>query len=52
MEIAVDANIFLNVKNKEEPFYTYSIGGESPVVYGGDEPLVDNHSTVNRGNSL
>lgn len=24
MEIVVDANIFLNVKNKEEPFYPYS----------------------------
>ncbi len=24
MEIVVDANVFLNVKNKEEPFYSYS----------------------------
>ncbi len=24
MEIVVDANIFLNVKNKEEPFFSYS----------------------------
>jgi predicted nucleic acid-binding protein len=24
MEIVVDANIFLNVKNREEPFYSYS----------------------------
>ncbi len=24
MEIVIDANVFLNVKNKEEPFYSYS----------------------------
>ena len=24
MEVVIDANIFLNVKNKEEPFYSYS----------------------------
>jgi predicted nucleic acid-binding protein len=24
MEIVIDANVFLNVKNKEEPFYPYS----------------------------
>ena len=24
MEIVVDANVFLNVKDKEEPFYSYS----------------------------
>jgi len=24
MEFAIDTNVFLNVKNKEEPFYDYS----------------------------
>lgn len=24
MEVVIDANIFLNVKNREEPFYSYS----------------------------